>query len=130
MTGELLNPLAQKREDEKTLPPLVQVLPEPDIEIPSAPSGRPPFRKIEGSLFLPEPIATDVQRHAVEMDARIQPPRPSRDEEELSDQSQEMDEQFPFLGGEGVPSPLIRAEAEEAEETAEAEEAEETEAMD
>ena len=51
------------------MPPLVQVMPEPDVELPHAPSGRPPFRKIEGSLFLPEPVAIDVQRQADEMDS-------------------------------------------------------------
>ena len=49
VTGELLNPLAQQREEERNLPPLVQVMPEPDVELPSAPSGRPPFRKIAKS---------------------------------------------------------------------------------
>ena len=44
---------------------------EPDVELPHAPSGRPPFRKIEGSLFLPEPVATDVQRQAEAMDSRL-----------------------------------------------------------
>ena len=99
VTGELLNPLAQQREDEETLPPLVQMMPEPDMEIPAAPSGRPPFRKIEGSLFLPEPVATDVQRQAVEMDNKVVMSTPPRDEKELSTQSQETDEHFPSLGG-------------------------------
>ena len=70
VTGDLLNPVAQQRVEDKALPPLVQVMPEPDVELPHAPSGRPPFRKIEGSLFLPEPVAIDVQRQAQEMDAR------------------------------------------------------------
>ena len=50
---------------------MVQILPEPDVELPQAPSGRPPFRKIEGSLSLPEAFATDVQRQAEEMDERL-----------------------------------------------------------
>ena len=61
ITGELLNSAAQQRMVEQELPPLVQILPEPDLELPQAPSGRPPFRKIEGSLSLPEAVATDVQ---------------------------------------------------------------------
>ena len=96
-------------------------MPELDVELPQAPSGRPPFRKIEGSLFLPEAVATDVQRQAEEMDAMdaggITPPLP--DEEEHSTHSPEERDHFPSLGG-GVPSPFIfreedasRAEAEE-----------------
>ena len=99
VTGDLLNPQAQQREAENTLPPLVQVMPEPDLELPSAPFGRPAFRKIEGSLFLPEPVASDVQRHATELDERILPSSPPRDEEELCAQSLEEAEPFPSLGG-------------------------------
>ena len=88
-------------------------MPEPDVELPHAPSGRPPFRKIEGSLSLPEAVATDVQRQAEAMDARlIIPPLP--DEEEHSTHSPEEREPFPSLGGGGVPSPFIFREEEEA----------------
>ena len=88
VTGELLNPAAQQRQEEQELPPLVQIMPEPDVELPHAPSGRPPFRKIEGSLFLPEAVAADVQRQAQAMDENIsQSPRP--DEEEHSAHSPE-----------------------------------------
>ena len=38
------------------------------MELPPAPSGKPPLRKIEGSVRLPEPVAGDVQRHAEEQD--------------------------------------------------------------
>ena len=105
VTGELLNSAAQQSLEEKELPPLVQLIPEPDVELPQAPSGRPPFRKIEGSLFLPEAVATDVQRQAEAMDARLTTP-PISDEEEQSTHSPEEREHFPSLGG-GVPSPFI-----------------------
>ena len=36
VTGELLNPTAQQRLEDKELPPLVQILPEPDLELPQA----------------------------------------------------------------------------------------------
>ena len=103
VTGELLNPAAQQRLEEKELPPLVQIVPEPDLELPQAPSGRPPFRKIEGSLFLPEAVASDVQRQADAMDENlIQPPQV--DEEEHSTHSPEEREHFPSLGGGGTVS--------------------------
>ena len=103
-----MNSTAQQRLEEKELPPLVQIVPEPDLELPKAPSGRPPFRKIEGSLFLPEAVASDVQRQAEAMDATlIQPPH--SDEEEHLTHSPEEREHFPSLGG-GVPSPFIRDE--------------------
>ena len=108
VTGELLNSTAQQRLEEKELPPLVQIIPEPDLELPQAPSGRPPFRKIEGSLFLPEAVASDVQRQAEAMDENLIPP-PHSDEEEHSTHSPEEREHFPSLGG-GVPSPFIRDE--------------------
>ena len=108
VTGELLNPTAHQRLEDKELPPLVQIVPEPDMELPQAPSGRPPFRKIQGSLFLPEAVATDVQRQAEAMDENlIQPPH--SDEEEHSTHSTEEREHFPSLGG-GVPSPFNRDE--------------------
>ena len=47
---EFLNPLAKEREEAKELPPLVQIVPEAGIELPPAPSGQPPKRKIEGSI--------------------------------------------------------------------------------
>ena len=84
--------------EEKELPPLVQIVPEPDLELPQAPSGRPPFRKIEGSLFLPEAVATDVQRQAEAMDENLIHP-PHSDEEEHSTHSPEEREHFPSLGG-------------------------------
>ena len=105
VTGELLNSAARKRLTEQELPPLVQILPEPDVELPQAPSGRPPFRKIEGSLSLPEAVATDVQRQAEEMDERLRVPHIS-DEAEQSTHSPEEREHFPSLGG-GVPSPFV-----------------------
>ena len=108
VTGELLNPTAQQRLEEKELPPLVQILPEPDLELPQAPSGRPPFRKIEGSLFLPEAVATDVQRQADAMDENLLQP-PHTDEAAYHTHSPEEREHFPSLGG-GVPSPFIRDE--------------------
>ena len=43
VTGELLNPAAQQRLEEQELPPLVQVMPEPDVELPHAPSGTSSF---------------------------------------------------------------------------------------
>ena len=52
ITGELLHPRAQQEKEDETLPHLIHVMPEPDIELPSAPSGRPPFRKIEGISLL------------------------------------------------------------------------------
>ena len=66
-------------------------MPEPDVELPTAPSGRPPFRKIEGSLFLPEPVAKDVQM------SPLSPP----DEVAQSTHSPEEDEHLPSLGGGG-----------------------------
>ena len=45
VAGELLNQTAQQCLEERELPPLVQILPEPDVELPQAPSGRPPFGK-------------------------------------------------------------------------------------
>ena len=105
VTGELLNSAAQQRLTEQELPPLVQILPEPDVELPQAPSGRPPFRKIEGSLSLPEAVATDVQRQAEEMHARLNDPHIS-DEAEQSTHSPEEREHFPSHWG-GVPSPFI-----------------------
>ena len=39
---EFLNPLAKEREEEKDLPPLVQIVPEAGIDLPPAPSGQPP----------------------------------------------------------------------------------------
>ena len=36
VTGELWNPAAQQRIEERELPPLVQVMPEPDLELPHA----------------------------------------------------------------------------------------------
>ena len=108
VTGELLNPAAQQRLEEKELPPLVQIVPEPDLELPHAPSGRPPFRKIEGSLFLPEAVASDVQRQAEAMDENLVQ-TPHSNEEEHSTHSPEEREHFPSLGG-GVPSPFIRDE--------------------
>ena len=99
-------------------------MPEPDVELPHAPSGRPPFRKIQGSLILPEAGATDVQRQAEAMDARvITPPLP--DEEEHSTHSPEEREHFPSLGG-GVPSPFIFRE-EEAEDNEDEQPAEDNE---
>ena len=71
ITSELLNPLAQAREEDHTLPPLVQIVPDAEMELPPAPSGQPPKRKIEGSIALPEPMAEDVQRNAEEQDQRL-----------------------------------------------------------
>ena len=68
ISGELLNPSAQHREEEKGLPPLIQIVPEAGVELPPAPSGQPPKRKIEGSIALPQPLADEVQRHAEEQD--------------------------------------------------------------
>ena len=62
LSGERLNTEAQLREEEKDLPPLVQVVPEAGLELPPAPSGQPPKRKIEGSIALPPHVADDVQR--------------------------------------------------------------------
>ena len=62
---EFLNPLAQEREEAKELPPLIQIA---GIELPPAPSGQPPKRKIEGTIALPQPLAEEVQRHAEEQD--------------------------------------------------------------
>ena len=98
VTGELLNSAAQQRLTEQELPPLVQIVPEPDVELPQAPSGRPPFRKIEGSISLPEAVATDLQRQAEEMDERIHTPHLS-DEAEQSTHSPGEREHFPSLGG-------------------------------
>ena len=85
--------------------------------------GRPPFRKIEGSLFLPEAVAADVQRQAAAMDERIIQP-PHTDEEEQFTHSPEARDHSPSLGGGGVPSPFIfRAEEGEPDEAAEPDEA-------
>ena len=92
---------ARDREEERDLPPLVQIVPEPDAEIPAAPSGRPPFRKIEGSLFLPEPVAQDVQRHAEESDKQNIPPIGAHEEEEITSQQPAVLEPTPTLGGGG-----------------------------
>ena len=100
VTGELLNQAAQQRLEERELPPLVQILPEPDVELPQAPSGRPPFRKIEGSLSLPEAVATDVQRQAEAMDERLFQPPIMTEEEQLTHSPEER-EHFPSLGGGG-----------------------------
>ena len=59
--------------------------------------GTVPLQNPEGSLFLPEAVATDVQRQAEAMDASlITPPLP--DEEEHSTHSPEEREHFPSLG--------------------------------
>ena len=100
VTGELLNPAAQQRLEEKELPPLVQLMPEPDLELPQAPSGRPPFRKIEGSLFLPEAVATDVQRQAEAMDARLITP-PSQMRKNILPTHRKNGNIFRLLGGGG-----------------------------
>ena len=41
------NSTAQLRDREQDLPPLIQLIPEAGIELPPAPSGQPPKRKIE-----------------------------------------------------------------------------------
>ena len=116
VTGELLNPVAQKREEERTLPPFVQVMPQPDVELPTAPSGRPPFRKIEGSLFLPEPVATDVQRQADEKDARVISPLHYKMRKHNLPTHRKHVNIFRLLGGGGgVPSPFIFREDEDDE---------------
>ena len=39
ITSEFLNPLAQAREEDHILPPLVQIVPKADMELPLARSG-------------------------------------------------------------------------------------------
>ena len=97
---EFLNPLAKEREEEKDLPPLVQIVPEAGIELPPAPSGQPPKRKIEGSIALPQPLAEVVQRHAEEQDKLLTQLNEAdqRDQEENA-QTLEDENIFPSSGG-------------------------------
>ena len=116
VTGELLNPEAQQRLEEQELPPLIQVMPELDVELPHAPSGRPPFRKIEGSLFLPEPVAVDVQRQAEGNGCKGN--RPSNINEmrkNILPTHRKNRNIFRLLGGGGgVPSPFIFRDVEQS----------------
>ena len=104
---EFLNTLAQEREEEKELPPLIQIVPEAGIELPPAPSGQPPKRKIEGSIALPQPLAEEVQRHAEEQDKflTLLDDGDQRVQEELA-QTLEEENTFPSSGG-GVPSSVV-----------------------
>ena len=97
---DFLNPLAQEREEAKELPPLIQIIPEAGIELPPAPSGQPPKRKIEGSIALPQPLAEEVQRHAKEQDKLLTllDDGDQRDPEELA-QTLEEENTFPSSGG-------------------------------
>ena len=100
---EFLNPLAQEREEAKELPPLIQIIPEAGIELPPAPSGQPPKRKIEGSIALPQPLAEEVRRHAEEQDKLLTllDDGDQRDQEELA-QTLEEENTFPSSGGGGT----------------------------
>ena len=102
ISSEYLNPLAQEREEEKELPPLIQVVPEAGVEVPPAPSGQPPKRKIEGSIALPQPLAEQAQRHAEEQDKHltISDDIDQQDKEELA-QTLEDGNTFPSSGGGG-----------------------------
>ena len=84
----MLNPLAKERDEEQELPPLVQVVPDEEMDLPPAPSGKRLKRKIEGSIALPEPVAEDVQRYD-------------------STQMLEDETPFPTLGGEGYLSNVL-----------------------
>ena len=97
---EFLNPFAQEREEEKTLPPLVQIVPEAGIELPPAPSGQPPKRKIEGSIALPQPVAEEVQRYAEEQD-KLLTPLDDGDQRVQEENAQTLEEEniFPSSGG-------------------------------
>ena len=102
ISNEYLYPLAQEREEEKELPPLIQIVPEAGVELPPAPSGQPPKRKIEGSIALPQPLAEEVQRHAEEQDKHltIGDDIDQLDREELA-QTLEDGNTFPSSGGGG-----------------------------
>ena len=104
---EFLDPLAQEREEEKKLPPLIQIVPEAGIELPHAPSGQPSKRKIEGSIALPQPLAEEVQRHAEEQDKSLTllDDEDQRAQEELA-QTLEEENTFPSSGG-GYPLPSL-----------------------
>ena len=60
---EFLNPRTRPRGGQRTTT-LDSNRPEAGIELPPAPLGQPPKRKIEGSVALPQPLAEEVQRHA------------------------------------------------------------------
>ena len=100
---EFLNPLAKEREEAKELPSLVQIVPEAGIELPPAPSGQPPKRKIEGSIALPQPLAEEVQRYAEEQDKSLTllDEEYQRDPEENA-QTLEEANIFPSSGGGGT----------------------------
>ena len=104
ISHEFLNPLAQEREEAKELPPVIQIIPEAGIELPPAPSGQPPKRKIEGSIALPPPLAEEVQRHAEEQDKLLTmlDDTDQRDNEELATQTLEDRNTFPSSGGGGA----------------------------
>ena len=101
ISGELLNSLAKERDEEQNLPPLVQVTPDAEMDLPPAPSGPPLKRKIEGSLSLPEPMAEDVQRYAEEQDQRLWSAHDLERPEELA---QKLEEETPFPPLAGVTS--------------------------
>ena len=73
VASELLNPQAKEREEQRHLPPLFHITEEPDVVVSPAPSGRPPLRENERSLFLPEPNFTLFPHNLV-----IKPPRWAR----------------------------------------------------
>ena len=100
VTHDLLNPQVRQREEEKELPPLIQMDSKADVELPPAPSGKPPLRKKEGSMRLPEPVAGDVPRHAEEQDKALLPQ--THDHHESSTQMLEEERSFPTLGGGGT----------------------------
>ena len=50
---------------------MIRIVPEAGVELPPAPSGQPPKRRIEGSIALPQPLAEEVQRHAEEQDKNL-----------------------------------------------------------
>ena len=100
VTGELLNPAAQQRQEEQELPPLVQIMPEPDVELPHAPSGRPPFGKLKDLYFYLKPLQlmynVRLKQWMKTLFNLLAP-----DEEEHSAHSPEERDHFPSLGGGG-----------------------------
>ena len=108
ISGELLNPTAQHREEEKGLPSLIQIIPEAGVELPPAPSGQPPKRKIEGSIALPQPLADEVHRHAEEQD-RLLTNADTLNHLDQEEQSHMLEDRntFPSSGGGYLLPPVI-----------------------